>query len=111
MPRRTFRYQRMSRDRLTSQLNTEPRSLRHTLVEASTTRGMMRTIRQRKSRKRRLRVPVKRVEERVKTMRASRQLERFEETNTHQIANNEKGASNRTAVYRWVDKIQRLQEF
>jgi hypothetical protein len=52
---------------------------------------------------------VTRVEQRVHEIRVTQRLERVEETNTHGLNN----ATDRhiSAVYRWVDKIQRFQIF
>ncbi|MBL8270920.1 hypothetical protein [Steroidobacter sp.] len=54
---------------------------------------------------------VKRVEDRVSTLRSTRTLERFEESNLHRFENNSATATTLVAVYRWIDKIQRLQAF
>jgi hypothetical protein len=52
---------------------------------------------------------VKRVEQRVKVTQTTRNLERFKERDTHSIVNS--NGSNIVGIYRWVDKIQRLQLF
>ncbi len=52
---------------------------------------------------------VKRVEERVKTTRVTRSLQRTTEENLHSLEN--KSANRVVGVYRWVDKVQRLQLF
>src|SRR5207248_1669045 len=54
---------------------------------------------------------VKKVEDSVRTTRAVRQSDRYREKNIHRLDNTKVGATNITAVYRWVDKIQRLQMF
>lgn len=51
---------------------------------------------------------VSRVESRIHTIRRTRELQRTEETNTHRI---DSPTGNVSAVYRWVDKVQRLQMF
>src|SRR5262249_806307 len=52
---------------------------------------------------------VKRVEQRVKVTQTTRNLERFKERDTHSIVNS--NGNNIVGIYRWVDKIQRLQLF
>ena len=54
---------------------------------------------------------VKRVQDRVSVLRASRTLERFEEANLHRFENTGDAATTIVAIYRWVDKVQRLQAF
>jgi hypothetical protein len=54
---------------------------------------------------------VHRVEERVRQQRTVRTLARIEETNTHKLDNATQPAGNVTGMYRWVDKVQRLQIF
>src|SRR5207244_2224733 len=51
----------------------------------------------------------KRVEERVKTVRTTRNLERTEEKDEHELNNTD--TANVVGIYRWVDKVQRLQMF
>jgi hypothetical protein len=52
---------------------------------------------------------VTRVEQRVKTSRATRSLQRTTEDNKHALEN--KTAQAVVGIYRWVDKVQRLQLF
>jgi hypothetical protein len=52
---------------------------------------------------------VKRVEERVKIARSSRSLQRTVERNKHELTNLEDERV--VGIYRWVDKIQRMQLF
>jgi hypothetical protein len=52
---------------------------------------------------------VRRVEERVKTLRVARSLERTTERDKHQLDN--KSAQPVIGIYKWVDKIQRMQLF
>ena len=52
---------------------------------------------------------VRRVEERVKTARTSRSLQRTIERNKHALDN--QTAERVVGVYRWVDKLQRMQLF
>jgi AcrR family transcriptional regulator len=54
---------------------------------------------------------VRRVEERVRTERVRRTLTRVEETNLHEIDNSSDPTGSVVGVYRWVDKIQRMQLF
>ena len=52
---------------------------------------------------------VTRIEERVKTTRATRALRRTTQEDRHSLAN--KDGKNVVGMYRWVDKVQRLQLF
>jgi hypothetical protein len=54
---------------------------------------------------------VHRVEERVRTERVQRSLTRIEEKNRHEIDNSQDPSGNVVGVYRWVDKVKRLQLF
>ncbi|MGI5197117.1 hypothetical protein ACQEVY_26400 [Streptomyces sp. CA-288835] len=54
---------------------------------------------------------VRRTEERVRTERIQRTLTRIEETNLHEINNSKDPQGHVVGVYRWVDKIQRMQLF
>lgn len=51
------------------------------------------------------------VEQKTRTVRTTRQLNSFEEKNIHQFDNKGILTQNVTGIYRWVDKIQRLQIF
>jgi hypothetical protein len=52
---------------------------------------------------------VKRVEQHIKTSRTTRSLQRTTESNRHSLDN--KTAQKVVGIYRWVDKVQRLQLF
>jgi hypothetical protein len=52
---------------------------------------------------------VKRVEQRVKTIRTTRSLQRTTENNDHAL--NNRTAQSVIGMYRWVDKVQRMQLF
>ncbi|MBI5783767.1 MAG: hypothetical protein HZA69_08490 [Gammaproteobacteria bacterium] len=54
---------------------------------------------------------ITKVEERTRTVRSQRQLSSFEDKNLHRIDNTAQGSKPMTGIYRWVDKIQRLQIF
>jgi hypothetical protein len=54
---------------------------------------------------------VKRVQDRVTTARTTRTLERFEESNLHRFENVGPDPTTFVSIYRWIDKIQRLQAF
>ncbi|MGW4201002.1 hypothetical protein [Streptomyces sp. NPDC004726] len=54
---------------------------------------------------------VRRTEERVRTERTTRSLTRIVETNLHEIDNSDRPEGHVVGVYRWVDKIQRMQLF
>ncbi|WP_406729149.1 hypothetical protein WJ438_37660 [Streptomyces sp. GD-15H] len=52
-----------------------------------------------------------RVESRVRTERTARQLTRHEDAATHTISNDKERAQHVNGIYRWVDRIDRLQIF
>lgn len=54
---------------------------------------------------------VVRVEERVRQSRSRRSLSRIEEVNKHAFKNDAPGSTSIAGVYRWVDKIKRVQVF
>jgi len=54
---------------------------------------------------------VTRVEEKIQMSRTTRSLTRIEEINEHSFKNDSKDAQHISGIYRWVDKIKRLQIF
>lgn len=54
---------------------------------------------------------VVRVEERVREARTTRSLLKIEEVNKHAFKNDAQGAKHISGIYRWVDKIKRVQIF
>lgn len=54
---------------------------------------------------------VVRVEERVREVRTTRSLVKIEEVNKHSFENKAKDAKHISGIYRWVDKIKRVQIF
>jgi hypothetical protein len=54
---------------------------------------------------------VVRVEERVREARTTRSLLKIEEINKHAFKNDAQGAKHVSGIYRWVDKIKRVQIF
>jgi hypothetical protein len=51
------------------------------------------------------------VEQRVREIRTTRSLERFEELNKHAFTNNASDAKHISGIYRWADKLKRVQIF
>lgn len=54
---------------------------------------------------------VVRVEEKVRQVRTTRSLSRIEEVNKHSFKNDGPDSKHITGVYRWIDKIKRVQVF